>query len=618
MTEGNRAPSSGSRPLRLGLVQFEPSKGDVEANLQRIRAKASDYAGQVDLLVFPETAVTGYDLQGAVESLAQPVEAVASALGSPSTNAPDLLLGFYERGEGALHNSVVHMEPGESGFRPLHVHRKAFLPTYGIFDEGRFVRPGSQISAYDTRFGRMGAMVCEDALHSIVPTLLALDGARLLVTVAAAPVRGLTPETGAPQSLVRWERATTGAAGEHGVFAAVTHTVGSEGGKLYPGSALVAGPRGDTLARGPLLESSVVTVELDPREVDRARAGSPMLEDLRTALPTLAPGFSATEREAAGHGEPGDTRPLHPSGPRPHADAPPAREPADGMVDPGPRPGDLEPLTVDPDLVERFLVRFLQAEFFERGFTDAVVGVSGGLDSAVSLMLAVRALGPGHVHAFALPDSGSRAESAQHAQHVAEAAGVELRTVPVGPMVEAYVESAEPDISPPRRGNAAARMRALVLFDQAARYGALPLGTGNKSERLLGYFTWHGDDAPPINPLGDLFKTQVVQLARHLGVPEPIVTKPPSADLVPGVDDADELGMTYDEADPILHWLLQGYRPQELVDRGFPEGTVRRVAKILGSTHWKRNLPTTAVVSETAIGAFYLRPVDLREWTEGE
>ena len=136
------------------------------------------------------------------------------------------------------------------------------------------------------------------------------------------------------------------------------------------------------------------------------------------------------------------------------------------------------------------------------------------------------------------------------------------------------------------------------------------MGTGNKSERLLGYFTWHADDSPPINPLGDLFKTQVWALARQLGVPEEIVVKAPSADLVRGVHDESEIGVRYEVADRILYWLLEGYRPEDLVRAGFAEEAVERIGARLQGTHWKRELPTVATLSENAIGEFYLRPVD--------
>ena len=155
-----------------------------------------------------------------------------------------------------------------------------------------------------------------------------------------------------------------------------------------------------------------------------------------------------------------------------------------------------------------------------------------------------------------------------------------------------------------------ARMRMIALFDLAAKHRGIPLGTGNKTERLFGYFTWHADDSPPVNPLGDLFKTQVWALARHLGVPDVIVGKAPTADLVVGQTDEGDFGISYAKADEILNWLLSGYAPDELVARGFDEADVAIVRKRVESTHWKRRLPTVAMISPTAIGESYLRPVD--------
>ena len=155
-----------------------------------------------------------------------------------------------------------------------------------------------------------------------------------------------------------------------------------------------------------------------------------------------------------------------------------------------------------------------------------------------------------------------------------------------------------------------ARMRMITLFDRSAALGAIPLGTGNKTERLFGYFTWHADDSPPVNPIGDLFKTQVWALARHLGVPIPIVDKAPTADLVAGQTDEGDFGISYARADLILHWILSDY-PTEAIERvGFTKPEIALVRRRLDSTHWKRRLPTVAMVSPTAIGEFYLRPVD--------
>jgi NAD+ synthetase len=150
----------------------------------------------------------------------------------------------------------------------------------------------------------------------------------------------------------------------------------------------------------------------------------------------------------------------------------------------------------------------------------------------------------------------------------------------------------------------------IALFDLSAKHQAVPLGTGNKTERLFGYFTWHADDSPPINPLGDLFKTQVWALARHLGIPEVVVGKSPSADLVVDQTDEGDFGISYAKADELLNWMLSGYSPDDLVARGFDAEEVALVFKRLSSTHWKRRLPTVAMVSSSTIGESYLRPVD--------
>ena len=209
-----------------------------------------------------------------------------------------------------------------------------------------------------------------------------------------------------------------------------------------------------------------------------------------------------------------------------------------------------------------------------------------------------------------MPYKISSPESLEHAELVAETFGIPLETVDITAAVDGYLQASGNDTTPTRLGNVAARVRMISLFDLSAKHDALPIGTGNKTECLLGYFTWHGDDSPPINPIGDLFKTQVWELARHLGVPEPIITKPATADLVQGQTDESDLGVTYANADPILHWLLTGLRPSEIVRLGFDAEDVDLIYTRLNSTHWKRSRPTVAMVSSTAVGASYLRPAD--------
>jgi NAD+ synthetase len=218
-------------------------------------------------------------------------------------------------------------------------------------------------------------------------------------------------------------------------------------------------------------------------------------------------------------------------------------------------------------------------------------------------------LGPANVIAVRMPYRTSSPDSLAHAQLVIDQLGLAATTVDISAAVDGYLAS-EPDADAARRGNVMARQRMIVLFDQSAKERALPLGTGNKSERLLGYFTWHADDSPPVNAIGDLYKTQVWALARHLGVPQAIIDKPASADLVQGQTDEADFGVRYAQADEILHGLLHGFTADELIARGADAAEVALVRQRLDGTHWKRKLPTVALTSATAIGESYLRPVD--------
>ncbi len=604
-------PGDPPRPLRLALVQFRPEKAKVDANLERVRTAISDHAGQTDLLVFPEACLSGYFLQGGVGEVARAAEDVASALGAPPRDAPDVVLGFFESWRRRIYNSALLLTPRGDAWVVAHVHRKLFLPTYGVFDEARFVEAGTEVRTVDTRHGRIGLLVCEDAWHGLTATILALHGAELIVVPSASPVRDFRPdEAERPGNLVRWDRLGRGIAEEHGVFVAVAQLVGSEGGKVFAGGSQVFGPDGELIADGGLHEEAVVSARLGGEAVARARADTPLLADLEHALPHLRRALDGGSSVPFGSPAalPAAVSGLRGAGP---GTATPARRVSGSASGPEPDVPVEELLRLDLDLVEDTLVRFLRDEVVERrGFERAVVGVSGGVDSAVTLALACRAIGAGNVHGFRLPYRTSSAESLEHAEAILEQTGAQARTIDISDAVDGYADTYEPDASGLRRGNLMARTRAIVLFDQSAKLRALPLGTGNKSERLLGYYTWHADDSPPINPLGDLFKTQVWALARHLGVPAEIVEKPATADLVEGVTDESEMGVRYADADPILYWLTRGWTPKELVDAGFDASAVEVTARRLGSTHWKRERPTVAMLSSTAIGEYYLRPVD--------
>lgn len=260
-----------------------------------------------------------------------------------------------------------------------------------------------------------------------------------------------------------------------------------------------------------------------------------------------------------------------------------------------------ERLKVNPDLAEAVLASFIRDAVDTAGSQGVVVGLSGGVDSALSAALAARALGPERVHAFLLPYRTSSPESERDARTVAGHLGIPHRLIDISPMIDAYF-ILEPDAEPGRRGNKMARERMTILFDQAKKLNALVLGTSNKTEILLGYSTVFGDNASSLNPLGDLYKGQVWQLARHLGLPGQVIDKAPSADLWPGQTDEDELGFDYGTADEVLHLLFDlGLRPEEAVARGYDERAVRRIVELERRFRFKRRLMLIARLSGSAI-----------------
>src|SRR5438309_258601 len=483
---------------RIAIAQLRPVKGEYAANregLGGVLARVAELDPPVELLITPEASTSGYFVEGGVRDVAVTAGTLFRDLATRheavggAKRPIDVAVGFYEVFQNRFYNSCLYATLGGPDAGVKHVHRKVFLPTYGVFDEERFVERGHEVRAFDTRFGRAAILICEDAWHSLTATIAALDGAQLLILPSASPARGTGKTEGEgeslPASVVRWERIVRNIAEEHGVFVAYASLVGFEGGKGFPGGSVVV----------------------------------------------------------------------------------------------------------------------------RRGFKKGIVGLSGGVDSSLTAFLAAEALGRENVIGLRMPYRSSSPESMEHAQLVIDKLGIEPVTVDISAAVDGYFAQVGDD-DPHRKGNVMARQRMIVLFDLSAKYRALPLGTGNKSERLLGYFTWHADDSPPVNPLGDLFKTQVWALARHVGVPEVIVTKPATADLIHGQTDEGDFGISYPKADRILYYLIRGMRPEEIVARGFTAAEVELVRGRLDSTHWKRRLPTVAVMSQTAIGEFYLRPVD--------
>ena len=598
---------------RVAIAQFRPKKGDYAANLAKIGAILAEVGKleqRPDLVVTPETSTSGYFLEGGVRDVAVTAgtlfEDLVQAHRDAKAPAIDVAVGFYEIFRNRFHNSCLYATLDGKSSQVRHVHRKIFLPTYGVFDEERYVERGNEgVHAFDTGWGgRAAILICEDAWHSIAGTIAALDGAQLIIVPSASPARGTGVDeegTRLPASMVRWEQVVRGMANEHGIYVALASLVGFEGGKGFPGGSVLVGPSGEIVARAPLFDEGLMVADVDLDQITHVRADSPLLADLEVAIPHLKLGKREEGRGKSDSRVEYDPPSKHSSRFPPHSSRLPV------TVAPVQKE---DPLALDLDLVNRWLVSFLRDEVtLRRKFTKGIVGLSGGVDSALTAFLAVQALGKDNVIGVRMPYRTSSRESLEHAQLVIDKLGIHCETVDISAAVDGYLTQA-PDAGPSRRGNVMARERMIALFDLSERHKALPLGTGNKSERLLGYFTWHADDSPPVNPLGDLFKTQVWALARHVGVPEVIVGKPATADLVAGQTDEADFGISYAKADRILYELISGRKPAEIVALGFTAEEVERVRSRLDGTHWKRRLPTVAMLSQTAIGEFYLRPVD--------
>jgi NAD+ synthase len=268
-------------------------------------------------------------------------------------------------------------------------------------------------------------------------------------------------------------------------------------------------------------------------------------------------------------------------------------------------------LTLNTDLARDILTGFIKSEITRVGMSRAVIGLSGGLDSALSCALAAEALGAENVLAVRMPYKASSKDSLEHAQLLIDQLGVQSKTIEITDMVEPLFKL-DPEMSKVRKGNIMARERMIVLFDQSEVFKGLVIGTSNKTEILLGYSTIYGDSASAMNPIGDLYKTQVRQLSRAMNIPAPIIDKPPSADLWEDQTDEKELGFTYEEVDKLLYLLVdQRYSPQEAVEAGFDEAFVNTVITRIRRNQFKRMLPPIAKVSNRTIGYDFLY---LRDW----
>ena len=268
-------------------------------------------------------------------------------------------------------------------------------------------------------------------------------------------------------------------------------------------------------------------------------------------------------------------------------------------------------LTINTDVAHQILTNFIRSEVTRVGYSRAVIGLSGGIDSALSYALAVESLGKENVLAVRMPYRSSSADSLEHAEMLIEQFESPSETVEITDMVEPMFAQ-DPGMSKQRKGNIMARQRMIVLYDCSEVFKGLVIGTSNKTEILLGYSTLWGDMASALNPIGDLYKTQIRQLARALEVPSMIIDKPPSADLWMGQTDEGELGFTYEQVDKLLYLLVdQRYSVQDCIEEGFDEKFVYLVVNRMRRNQFKRMMPPIAKLSNRTIGYDFLY---LRDW----
>lgn len=279
--------------VNVAILQTKPRKGRYAENLRAATEAFAQIAseGSADLVVLPEGGLTGYFLEGAVYDLALPARRFAHDLADAwraGAGAASVCLasGFYENDGGTYYNSAIFLEVGAKSERIVHVHRKLFLPTYGVFDEERFLSRGRRMQVFDSPFGRAALLICEDVWHAIVPTIAAVKGARILIVPSAAPGRGIEGEIELT-SITHWRNILTSTASEHGVYLVYAGLAGFEGGKGMTGSSCVIDPRGQVIVQAGVTESCIVRARMDLREIDLARASLPLLGDLNAVLPDL-------------------------------------------------------------------------------------------------------------------------------------------------------------------------------------------------------------------------------------------------------------------------------------------------------------------------------------------
>jgi len=569
--------------LRLALAQIDTVVGDIAGNRQRIlRWLDKATAAGADLVVFPELAVTGYPPE---DLLLRPsfIRAAERALGEIAGACSEIvaLVGtpFFD---GDLYNACAVC--GEGQVKAFY--RKRFLPNYGVFDEDRYFSSGRELVLLDYAGTPVGVTVCEDMWQPGPPaTELALAGALLLVNVSASPFHvGKDRER---------EEMFAARARDTASFVAFCNAVGGQDELVFDGHSLVLDDEGEVVARAPGFEEALLVVDIDPQVAIARR-----LRDVRRR---------ALARELQAQPSPRVVR-LAAASER-------SQEPISAPIAP-----------VLPELEQMRLALELGLRDYvdKNGFAEVVIGLSGGIDSALTAALCAEALGPQRVHCVSMPSRFSSAGTRADARRLAESLQVDFREIPIDPIVTELERALAPSFHGRERDqteeNIQARVRGTLLMALSNKFGWLLVATGNKSELSVGYATLYGDMAGGFALLKDVYKTDVWRLARHLNeragrelIPQSIIDRPPSAELRPDQRDEDSLP-PYAELDPVLQAYVELDRSrEELVAEGFdPQVVERAIAMIDRAEYKRRQAPPGVKLRPKAFGRDRRTPITNR------
>jgi NAD+ synthase (glutamine-hydrolysing) len=542
--------------MRLALAQMNTIVGDLDGNRARIveRLDEAREAG-AELVLFPELAVTGYPpedlllrpgfLRAAAESLeaiADETKGIAALVGTPHLDRD-------------LFNACAVCVDGEVKA----IYHKQFLPNYGVFDEDRYFQAGRELVLLRCGETLIGPTICEDIWQPGPPaTDLALAGAHVVANISASPFH-------LGKGVEREDMLATRAR-DNSCWIVFVNAVGAQDELIFDGHSLVLDEEGQIVARAPAFEEALLVVD-----VDAATAVSRRLRDARRRALARSRGEL----------------------PNPPVVEVPERDP----------PGSIEPV-VEPTLDEleqmRRALELGLGDYVEKnGFHDVVLGLSGGIDSALTAALAAETLGPERVHCVSMPSRYSSAETQSDAKRVAESLGVHYQEIPIEPIVEAVTGALTPVFAGTDPGiaeeNVQARVRGLLVMALSNKFGWLALATGNKSELSVGYATLYGDMAGGFALLKDVYKTDVFRLARHLNeragrelIARSVIDRAPSAELRPGQRDEDSLP-PYAELDRVLEAYVElDSSLEELASDGFDPGVVERAVALIDRAEYKR------------------------------